>query len=529
MYREYTKTQTEQAAAGSFRPLTGLVTVWAERPGPLLRGSLKKQLFRDIVLWTEPVLSVPQESEAVLIVPEDTQLTYTALTEMLTRIREGADAATADALFGAEGETEVSSPRPDGSGRPVMVSARFLSETAEREKKTALSADDVLRRVKNENGTALRCPLFLEDRRRALRFSDIFGDGPEKKVLFVSHELTRTGAVVALLQAVRGVKERGMQPAVLCPQDGPAREDFLRAGAAVIVSPGGMFREDLLTLALRCSLVWINTAVCGRAVSALSGAPVPVIWWVHEAAEIYPGIEKDLPGCTAPNVRVFAAGPYAAEMFSRVRPRIPVRTLLYGVEDSGTPEPGTAGEICSFLCVGAVGRRKGQDKVVKAYRLLPDKIREKTRLTFVGAPLEEDIAREVRALEEGMPERVSYPGLLPREKVLELTRGCTYTVCASRDDPMPMVAAEGFSFGKPVILSADTGTAGYVKDGVQGYVFENGSVRQLADCMARAALSGPRYAAQSAESRKLYEELFSLRAFEENLDRLIGETAAEVE
>jgi glycosyltransferase involved in cell wall biosynthesis len=48
-------------------------------------------------------------------------------------------------------------------------------------------------------------------------------------------------------------------------------------------------------------------------------------------------------------------------------------------------------------------------------------------------------------------------------------------ICASRDDPMPVVVTEAMMFSKVCICSENTGSANIIQDGNSGFVYKDNS------------------------------------------------------
>lgn len=86
---------------------------------------------------------------------------------------------------------------------------------------------------------------------------------------------------------------------------------------------------------------------------------------------------------------------------------------------------------------------------------------------------------------------------------------------------MPTVAAEAMMHGVPCLLSDAVGTAEYICHRVNGLLFENENAEALADEIAWCITHCDRLSVMGLEARKLYEELFSVEAFESSLSQLM--------
>ncbi len=144
-------------------------------------------------------------------------------------------------------------------------------------------------------------------------------------------------------------------------------------------------------LALCADFVLANTVVEARAVRALSGARVPVLWWLHDAFAGYPHIAHQIPKELGENIRVYSVGSHAANAMHSVRPEFNIRPLIYGLPDYASEkfahyDLSYAGGRPLFATVGSFENRKGQDIFCKAIRLLPPETMKKPPSSLWARP-----------------------------------------------------------------------------------------------------------------------------------------------
>ena len=116
-----------------------------------------------------------------------------------------------------------------------------------------------------------------------------------KRAFIMSHVLDMTGAPIVLVSAVPVLRSMGYEVLVLGPSDGGSLHLFLDAGASVITRSSCRNVSDAWGMALCADFVIANTVVMARAVRALSGTAVPVLWWLHDAFAGYPHIAHQIP------------------------------------------------------------------------------------------------------------------------------------------------------------------------------------------------------------------------------------------
>ena len=167
-----------------------------------------------------------------------------------------------------------------------------------------------------------------------------------------------------------------------------------------------------------------------------------------------------------------------------------------------------------FVTIGYIEWRKGQDVLIEAFSLIPDELKEKCELLLVGQD-SSAMAQELKVRIEKMPQ-ISMCGKVDREKIKEILQDTDVMICPSREDPMPTVAAEAMAFGKPCILSDSTGTAGYIVDGENGFVFENEKVEHLTEKIIWCINNVDKIGEIGEKAKKTFDKTFSAKVFVDN-------------
>jgi O-antigen biosynthesis protein len=345
-----------------------------------------------------------------------------------------------------------------------------------------------------------------------------------KDILFVSHELTRTGAPVVLKDMVQASLNDGDFPVVISPVDGPLRQEYLSMGVAVIIDESFVHGHWMFEhFARNFDLVVVNTLACGNAIALLENSLPPVMWWIHEGSFAINHFRSTLPSRLGKKVTVYCVGQYALDKFNELGIRCQPMVLGYGVEDHQK----AWGQLVThprvtFLLVGTYEIRKGQDIFVRAIRILEHKYKGKAEYIFVGNVLDGRIYAEVEQLATTNRD-VTMMSSLSRDAIFDLYSRVTCVVSPSRDDPMPVVLAEAMMLSRICICSTNTGTASYIKDGYNGYVFQSEDAEELAEKMAFVIDNADRLDTMKMESRKIYEEYYAMDMFFQNFTKIKSE------
>lgn len=352
----------------------------------------------------------------------------------------------------------------------------------------------------------------------------------QDKVLGVlAQDMEFNGATIALCQAVNILQKDYSHVVVISMQDGPMREKFLRAGVPVFVDPWlRIVSLDEIPWIKKCRMLLVNTNLFYGIFRRGSGR-VPILWWLHDPEMLYQGkfCEK-VDGFYSDNIKVYAVGTLAAEAFQRRCPHWPVRGLLcFGMEDFGRERKERHSAKVVFAVVGSICYIKGQDIFVEAIQLLPTNLRQQCEFWLVGAREESAFALAVADKAATMSE-VKFLGLLKRAEIEGLYSQIDVLICPSREESMSAVSIEAMMNFCPSIVSDHAGVVAFIRNGDNGLVFPSGDAAALAEKMKWAAEHPKERQTMGEKARVIYEENFSLSAFEKNLciavDEVLGQS-----
>jgi glycosyltransferase involved in cell wall biosynthesis len=157
-----------------------------------------------------------------------------------------------------------------------------------------------------------------------------------------------------------------------------------------------------------------------------------------------------------------------------------------------------------IVSVGRLHAQKGLDVLVEAMALLRRR-RPQARLAVVGGgPAEEQLRRQVAALDLGDVVTLAGPSLCAADELA----AADVVVLASRWEGWPLVVAESVALGSPIVATAVGGVPDVVVDGVTGRLVAPGSPAALAEAI-EAVLADPAAAGQRAEAaRRRLEERY---------------------
>lgn len=355
-----------------------------------------------------------------------------------------------------------------------------------------------------------------------------------KLIVMMSHELSRTGAPVVFADAARILKEAGYYVVVFSPMDGPLRKEICDMGIPVIIDHALLYgrceqaelrevhqyqRWETDFFADCADMLFLNTAVMHNAVERYMGLGQPMIWWMHEGNVSFESFGDCMPKSLPDHVKVVYVSDYVREQLEASGISYPGSVMHYGVADFACA-PAETSEYFNFVMVGAVSRRKGQDLLLDAINRLPRNYLDRCRFYFVGSAAEPALYNRIEMLSRGC-DYIKLCKAMPREELLRFYQSCDCIICASRDDPLPVVLTEMMILSRPSICSDHTGTASYIEDGKEGFLFPNEDVDALVQAICKCADSGEQVKEMGKAARRLYEAQFGMDVFESNLKSLI--------
>ncbi len=344
-----------------------------------------------------------------------------------------------------------------------------------------------------------------------------------KRFSLLSTDLALGGTALALYHMALCLKKKGEIPLFVSMMGGPLREKLIEEGIPVVIDPN-------LQLATMWETEWLSSArliVCNAINYYIflseRNTDIPVIWWLHDSSFFYDGVDGEILGrISEKNLTVLSVGPVPEQAIHKIRSNLPVGELIYGVPNTARPaeKRKDVGKKVCFVTIGFIEERKGQDILLEAAGLLSKDEREKAVFYFVGQDSSYMAAR-FKQQAEAVPE-IIVMGSVGREEIHAVLNAADMLICPSREDPMPTVAAESMMHGVPCLVSDATGTAAFIRQGENGLVFKSGDAiglaRQIRWCIANRSC----LAKMGIQAKKVYEEVFSMEAFEKNLSGVIS-------
>ncbi|WP_293330665.1 glycosyltransferase [Microcoleus sp. CAWBG58] len=323
------------------------------------------------------------------------------------------------------------------------------------------------------------------------------------RVLMCSNSLDFTGAPLHQYEiAVKLAAEGVILPIVLCATDGPLRQAYEQQGIEVIVRNNPLehiYQRDAYDEAIRSfskeieslkvDAIYANTLENFFVVDAAHQIGVPAVWNVHESEPWQTYFNRFGSEIAARALECFRFPYKLIFVADATRDRyLPLNshhnfTVIHNgldlskLENSENSEDarntlGVAAEDVVLLLLGTVCERKGQQDLVQALSLLPEKWHNKIRCFIVGdrpSIYSNKLAEMVNALPEELRQRVT---VVPETgEPGKYYKAADIFVCTSRVESFPRVILEAMACDLPIITSPVFGIKEQVRPGINGLFY----------------------------------------------------------
>jgi len=343
-----------------------------------------------------------------------------------------------------------------------------------------------------------------------------------KDILFLSHELTRTGAPVVLKDMAGVALEKGHFPVIISPVDGPLREEYLAMGVTVIIDESFVIGHWMFEhFARNFDLVVACTLGCAKAVELLDISLPPVLWWLHEGTYALNHFRSSLNLSKYKHAKIFSGSKYVERILKKEGFDFEAEPLLYCVKDASENDCYPNGNKMVFTLVGSIEERKGQDLLLDAISILTEEERNKMRFVIIGSVLKNKLFEKIKTAISKY-KNIEYYASMTRDELFDYYRNSNCLLITSRDDPLPVTATEGMMLSRALICSENTGTADYISEGKSGLLFKSGDAHDLADRLRYAVGHPGEIREMGQQARKIYEKYFTAEQFRENVGHLFN-------
>jgi O-antigen biosynthesis protein len=349
-----------------------------------------------------------------------------------------------------------------------------------------------------------------------------------RRILLLSHEMTLSGAPLALFYLGSWLKRKGWEVVVASPERGPISDLLGNSGVRVEIDPTLLTdpqRQKLRALCRESDIVVANTITSWPAVEAGHCENVPVIWYLHEtlvAVRFIKEISQVRDALELARLIVVPTRQTRRVLQGATRTRIEV--VPYGIPEPSNVTPRANGEAVSFVALGSFERRKGQDILVEAIHQVDRVTSDKASFKLAGRILDRQFYKNVRDRSANL-KSVELVESLDHEEAFRLLASSSAIICASRDETMPISIIEAASLGKAVISADVGGISEWIHDELNGLLVPPENPARLADAIVRCARDSSFVRQLGVAARRTFERHFTIDRFAERFAALLEEAS----
>jgi glycosyltransferase involved in cell wall biosynthesis len=333
------------------------------------------------------------------------------------------------------------------------------------------------------------------------------------EILFISHEASRTGAPIFLINLAILLKEQlGVGCVFLLRNGGELESEFRKLGKTMILSNQYELDQGIIAVLKKrnIKLIYSNTATNGKIQQRLKFLSCPILCHVHELGHSLEQVftPDNLKAVLSSSDHFFAGSGAVAnylndqkglppEKVTVAYPFVDVKETLNAAKHSKPPLSLPSNAIIVGAC-GTISWRKGTDLFIQLVKKVGSKTSQPIHFVWVG----------------GAPSQRDYQNLSYDVELMDLSHQITFTgsvthhlsyfqqfdifLLPSREDPFPLVVLDAASMKIPVVCFDRAGGAQELVEDDAGIVVPYMDI----DAMATAVIS---LAKNSSLRRKLGE------------------------
>lgn len=341
-----------------------------------------------------------------------------------------------------------------------------------------------------------------------------------QKILLLSHDLNLGGPSLALMHMAEVLKKRGNYVVFASMIEGPLRLMIEEKGISVVV-------DNNLQIGVMDEITWTHQfdVIVANTINyynflAKRDTNISTIWWLHDHMFFYDGVDKSiLKNLDTTNLKIASVSDISSDALNTYRPDLKVKKLIFAVEDEFDKRKKSRSEKITFLIIGYIEYRKGQDILVDALDEISPEILKRTEFIFIGqdnSTFADDLKRRVQGRDY-----IRIMGKVDRKEIDSQMNHADALIVPSREEPMSMVSVEAMMHEVPCIVSDVSGISEFIQSGEDGIIVKALDIEILKEKIEWAINHREELRDMGKKSRKIYENVFSLEVFERNLMSLM--------
>ncbi len=330
----------------------------------------------------------------------------------------------------------------------------------------------------------------------------------KKSILFISHNVSMTGAPLAVYNTAKYFQEKGYNTVIISYGNSKIAKDLYIQkckDANICCFESELFNTDekFIETMNHFDYIFVNCAYSYKIVNKIPPNK-NYLWRMSEADLIKNNLSLIPEFITAVKKckKLFAVSELTQNELLPYNKD--TKLLLYGIKDVCTQyKKDTDDTKIKFIIIGNWCHRKAQYLAIYALDLLPQNIKNKVELVFLG---------ENNGNISTTPDYFAYfkiLGVLDGDEKYQAIANCDVCLCPSIDDPNPQAVMEAMMMKKPCIVTDKVGQAKYITDKEDGIVIPVADSRAIAKAIEFFVENPDKINEMGLKSYELYKKYFS--------------------
>jgi len=308
-----------------------------------------------------------------------------------------------------------------------------------------------------------------------------------KNLLFISHDLSLSGAPIVLYYLAKFLKKHGFFVTVLSPYNGTLANYYTKENIPVVVdstianNPYNEFDKFIANY----DFVILNTIIMSHLISRIKKLNIALAWFIHESKfgrEYMSSHKEVLFGFKHADDIIFPCKETADIYKNFINTNVCI--IPNGIEsftclESESKITKNKTSRLRIIHVGSIEPRKGQDILIESLKYIPKHLRAQFSVVFVGRVLNSNFWLKIKKIASKY-DNIEFTGQVSLNRVHEMVQKSDIFVCSSRDEVFPLTILEAMSYGKPIIATDVGGVKNMVKNKYNGFLVKNENSKAIA-------------------------------------------------
>ena len=277
-----------------------------------------------------------------------------------------------------------------------------------------------------------------------------------KKILLVSHDLSRTGAPMVLLELAKYLISKHYAVDVWGLKSGDLYADFVNIGITPCITRGSRraVRNLFIKTGKKYDYIICNTIETFKAVDVLQRFNIPTIWYIHESGYLEEMVQKnkDFKNVFEHFYNIYACSKYSAEICMRYNKVSDVHIIPNCTQD--VFKSYRHHQEIRFGAIGAISELKGIDTLVDAFTALVSQ--EKNIKLYSAGDTNSDFAKMLMQKTKDV-KQILWLGTVKDAAKRKFFDSVDVLCVPSVYDSAPISLLEGLMYGKPIITTVNVG------------------------------------------------------------------------